>query len=95
MDFLAFLHEHTGDWAAGTGHLAPRTSVLEGATLQEVAQRTNYADTANIAQLVPTIRNWQAVEDILKEEIESTWLTGKSIDDALADADRRINNTLQ
>lgn len=95
MDFLAFLHEHTGDWAAGTGHLAPRTSVLTGARLQQVAQRSNYADTANIAQLVPSIRNWQAVEDILKEEIESTWLTGKAIDAALADADRRINSVLQ
>ncbi|MEX2443442.1 MAG: extracellular solute-binding protein [Alkalispirochaeta sp.] len=95
MDFLAFLHKRTGDWAAGTGHLAPRRSVLAGDTLQQVAQRTNYAETANIAQLVPTIRNWQAVEDILKEEIESTWLTGKSIDNALADADRRINNTLE
>ncbi len=95
MDFLAFLHEHTRDWAAGTGHLAPRTSVLDSDALQEVQQRSNYAETANIAQLVPTIRNWQAVEDILKEEIESTWLTDKSIDDALTDADRRINNTLQ
>jgi multiple sugar transport system substrate-binding protein len=95
MDFLAFLHEHTGDWAAGTGHLAPRTSVLTGERLQQVAQRSNYADTANIAQLVPSIQNWQAVEDILKEEIESTWLTGKAIDSALAAADRRINNALQ
>lgn len=95
MDFLAFLHEHTGDWAAGTGHLAPRTSVLTGARLQQVAQRSNYAETANIAQLVPAIQNWQAVEDILKEEIESTWLTGKAIDTALVDADRRINNTLR
>ncbi len=95
MDFLAFLHNHTVDWAAGTGHLAPRTSVLTGAELQRVAQRSNYADTANIAQLVPSIRNWQAVEDILKEEIESTWLTGKAIDAALADADRRINSVLR
>jgi multiple sugar transport system substrate-binding protein len=95
MDFLAFLHEHTGDWAAGTGHLAPRVSVLNGDRLQQVPQRSNYADTANIAQLVPSIENWQAVEDILKEEIESTWLTGKAIDAALEDADRRINATLQ
>jgi len=95
IDFLAFLHERVGDWAAGTGHLAPRTSVLMGPELQEVAQRSNYAETANIAQPVPAIQNWQAVEDILKEEIEATWLTGKSIDAALADADRRINNALR
>jgi multiple sugar transport system substrate-binding protein len=69
--------------------------VLNGDRLQQVPQRSNYADTANIAQLVPSIENWQAVEDILKEEIESTWLTGKAIDAALEDADRRINATLQ
>jgi len=95
MDFLAFLHEHTGDWAAGTGHLAPRASVLNSDRLQQVAQRSNYADTANIAKLVPSIENWQAVEDILKEEIEATWLTGKAIDAALEDADRRIDATLE
>ena len=95
MEFLAFLHEHTGSWAAGTGHLAPRTSVLTGAELQQVAQRSNYADTANRAVLVPAIQNWQAVEDILKEKIESTWLTGKSINNALRDADRRINEVLR
>lgn len=94
MYFLAFLYDHVADWAAGTGHLAPRTSVLESAELQAVPQRGNYARTADIAQLVPAIENWQAVEDILKEEIESTWLTGKAVSEALSDADSRIDEAL-
>jgi len=94
MYFLAYLNEHVYDWAAGTGHIAPRKSVLESDELRAVAQRENYASTAEIARMVPAIQNWQAVEDILKEEIEATWLTGASIDTALANADSRINEVL-
>lgn len=95
MYFLSYLYDHVYDWAAGTGHLAPRASVLGSEELNSVPQRENYADTADIAKLVPSIENWQAVEDILKEEIEATWLTGKSVDAALADADSRINRVLE
>lgn len=94
MEFLAFLNEHVGDWAAGTGHLAPRSSVLAGDQLQQAPQRANYQETASIAQMVPAIQNWQAVEDILKEEIEATWLTGASVDEAVSQADTRINEVL-
>ncbi|MDX1524424.1 MAG: ABC transporter substrate-binding protein, partial [Anaerolineae bacterium] len=92
--FLKFLNDHVGDWSAGTGHLAPRQSVLAGEQLANVPQRDNYAETASIAQLVPAIVNWQAVEDILKEELEATWLTGKDPAQALADAEARINDQL-
>lgn len=95
MHFLAFLYDHVYDWAAGTGHLAPRASVLESDELNSVPQRENYSETADIAKLVPSIENWQAVEDILKEEIEATWLTDKSVDAALAAADSRINRVLE
>ena len=95
MVFLSYLYDHVFDWAAGTGHLAPRSSVLGSEELQNVPQRQNYAGTADTAKLVPSIENWQAVEDILKEEIESTWLTGKSVSAALADADSRVNTVLQ
>ena len=95
MEYLSFLNAHVFDWAAGTGHLAPRSSVLASEELQSVPQRQNYSDTADIAKLVPSIENWQAVEDILKEEIEATWLTGKTVSAALSTADDRINGVLQ
>ena len=95
MEFLTYLHNHVYDWAAGTGHLAPRSSVLTSDELQSVPQRQNYEGTADIAKLVPSIENWQAVEDILKEEVEATWLTGKSVSAALSSADSRINDVLQ
>ncbi len=95
MHFLAFLNDHVYDWAAGTGHIAPRKSVLDSKRLRDVAPRANYAHTAEIASMVPAIQNWQAVEDILKEEIEATWLTGVSIDKALSNADSRVNGVLK
>jgi multiple sugar transport system substrate-binding protein len=95
MEFLTYLHNHVYDWAAGTGHLAPRSSVLTSDELQSVPQRQNYESTADIAKLVPSIENWQAVEDILKEEVEATWLTGKPVSAALSSADSRINDVLQ
>lgn len=94
VQFIAFLNNHIEDWATGTGHLASRTSVLNSASYAEAPQRANYANTANIAQLVPAILNWQATEDILKEELEATWLTGKDPAQALQDAEARINDEL-
>ena len=80
LEFVTFLNNHVNDWAIGTGHLAPRTSVLSSSEYEAAPQRANYANTANISRLVPAILNWQATEDILKEELESTWLTGKDPD---------------
>lgn len=94
LEFLTFLNNHVSDWAIGTGHLAPRMSVLNSSEYQAAPQRANYANTANIARLVPAILNWQATEDILKEELESTWLTGKDPMRALNDANDRINDEL-
>lgn len=95
VQFLKFLYDHIGDWSAGTGHLATRKSVLSSDRMANVPQRANYANTANIAKLVPAIVNWQAVEDILKEELESTWLTDKDPAQALVDAEQRINDQLK
>ncbi len=94
LEFVTFLNNHVNDWAIGTGHLASRTSVLNSSEYEAAPQRANYANTANISRLVPAILNWQATEDILKEELESTWLTGKDPMQALNDANDRINDEL-
>lgn len=94
ITFVTFLNNHVEDWAVGTGHLAPRTSVLNSESYKSAPQRANYANTANIARLVPAILNWQAVEDILKEELESTWLAGVDPTQALQNANDRINDVL-
>ena len=92
--YITFLNDHVKDWGIGTGHLPPRKSVLASEALQAAPQRENYANTANIAHLVPAIVNWQATEDILKEELESTWLTGEDLDEALSTAQQRVSDQL-
>lgn len=94
LRYITFLNDHVKDWGIGTGHLPPRKSALESEALQAAPQRSNYANTANIAHLVPAIVNWQATEDILKEELESTWLTGADPDEALSNAQERISDQL-
>jgi multiple sugar transport system substrate-binding protein len=94
IEFVTYLNEHIVDWAVGTGHMANRTSVLESAAYQEAPQRSNYADTADMVALVPSVPGWAGAWDALAEEVNATWLTGKDIGQALADAEARMNEEL-
>ncbi len=93
MQFLEFLYENIENWARGTGHIAPRTSLLEGA-LADAPQRANYAETASIAGLVPAAEGWAGAWDALAEELNATWVTGKDQAAALDDAAARMNEEL-
>lgn len=96
LQFVAFLSAHVGDWAIGTGHLPSQQGVLTGETFAAAPQRSNFAQrTVDRAELLPQVGTWQPIEDILKREVESTWLTGKSPQQALADAQRLINQLLE
>ena len=95
LDFIAFLYEHDEDWAVGTGHLPSRRSVLESDGFQSAPQRSNFAlETAEQATLIPETPSWQPIEDLIKEEIESTWLLGADQDEALRSLERRANEVL-
>ncbi len=93
VTFLEFLYENIGAWAQGTGHIAPRTSLLEG-DVADAPQRANYAETASIAGLVPAVEGWAGAWDALAEELNATWVTGKDQATALADAEARMNDAL-
>ena len=58
VTFLAFLNDHVEDWAKGTGHLASAPRSWKSHSYAQAPQRANYANTANIAKLVPAILNW-------------------------------------
>lgn len=94
VEFLKYLYEHVGDWAIGTGHIAPRISVIESEAYQQAPQRANYAETAEIAGLVPAVQGWAGAWDALAEELNATWVTGKDQAQALADAEARMNEEL-
>jgi multiple sugar transport system substrate-binding protein len=94
LAFVTFLYDNIGAWAAGTGHLANRTSVLTGGELDDAPQRANYADAADTAVFVPAIEGWAGAWDSLADELQATWISDKDPQAALADAEGRMNENL-
>ena len=94
LEFVSYLYESVGDWAAGTGHLANRTSVLTGGELDDAPQRDNYADAADTAVFVPAVAGWAGAWDALADELQATWVGDKDPAAALADAEARMNEEL-
>ena len=95
LKFVSFLGENDAAWAIGTGHLPAVKTVLGSAAFQEAPQRSNFAEGAvDQARLLPQVGNWQPIEDVLKAQVESTWLTGVSPTDALDRAQRLVGQRL-
>jgi multiple sugar transport system substrate-binding protein len=94
LKFMKFLYDSVGDWAIGTGHIAPRTSIIESGAYTDAPQRSNYAGTASKASMVPAVAGWAGAWDALNEELQATWIAGKSQSQALADAEARMNEQL-
>ncbi len=94
LAFAAFLYDNIGSWAAGTGHLANRTSVLTGGELDDAPQRANYADAADTAVFVPAVAGWAGAWDSLADELQATWVSDKDPQSALADAEERMNESI-
>jgi multiple sugar transport system substrate-binding protein len=93
LKFLKFLYDNNLQWAR-TGHMPIRTSVLESPEYAALPHRSEYAQTALIARAVPPAPNQRGNMDIIAEELQSTWLTGKDPEAALADIDYRVNELL-
>lgn len=96
LDFISYLYDNDREWAIGTGHLPSRLSVLDSAAFESAPQRKNFAtQTAEQAHLIPQTPSWQPIEDVMKEEIESTWLLGADQEAALRALERRANEVLR
>jgi multiple sugar transport system substrate-binding protein len=68
-----------------------------GAGVEDYANlphRDEYAGTAAIARDTPPSENYGAIQDVLNRELQAIWLTGKSLDDALADAELEVQDLL-
>ena len=95
LEFVNYLYDHSGDWAIHTGHLAARSSVLASPDYEKAPQRANYVKTGTTnASLVPSVSNWQGVQDTLIKQMDSIWFQGASVDEALAEADRQVDTIL-
>lgn len=93
LQFLKFLYDNNFAWAR-TGHMPIRSSVLASAEYDALPHRAEYVQTALIARAVPPAPNQRGNMDVIAEELQSTWLTGKDPQVALEDIDFRVNELL-
>jgi len=93
LKVLAFINDHNIDWAR-TGHMAVRTSVVESEAYTSLPHRDEYTGTAAIARDTPPSERYGAIQDVLNRELQAIWLTGKSVEDALADAELEVQDLL-
>ena len=93
LKVLAFINDHNIDWAR-TGHMAVRKSVLASEEYKSLPHRAEYTGTAAIAKDTPPSERYGAIQDVLNRELQAIWLTGKSVDDALSDAEADVQDLL-
>ena len=93
LKVLAFINDHNVDWAR-TGHMSVRKSVVQSAEYANLPHRAEYTGTAAIARDTPPSQRYGAIQDVLNRELQAIWLTGKSADLALADAEAEVQDLL-
>ena len=93
LKVLAFINDHNIDWAR-TGHMAVRESVVQSAAYTSLPHRDEYTGTAAIAKDTPPSERYGAIQDVLSRELQAIWLTGKSVEAALGDAELEVQDLL-
>jgi len=92
--FFRFMAAHNYDWAR-TGHLPAFTAVLDSPQFRALPHRADIAALADIGRPMPGyVRRQSAVEGIVGEEMSSAVTGQKSVPDALAAAERRVDEFL-
>lgn len=91
LKFLNFLNENNIEWAR-TGHASINTSVVESDAYNNLAHRDEYAGFVPSAVIQPR-SNWNtAFENIVDEELEAAFIGDKTAEQALADAQTRLDD---
>lgn len=91
---LRFMAEHNYDWAR-TGHLPAFQAVVESARFQALPHRSDIAPLARTGAPLPGLVQRQApIEGTIGEELAAAVSGQKPVDQALADAERRVNELL-
>ena len=92
--FLRFLAAHNFDWTR-TGHLPAFANVLAMPEFRALAHRSDIAAMAATgAQLPDYVQRQSAIQGLIGEELEAAVTGIKPVDQALADAERRVNELL-
>jgi multiple sugar transport system substrate-binding protein len=92
--FLRFLAEHNFDWTR-TGHLPAFQAVLAMREFRALPHRSDIAAMAATgAQLPDYVRRQSAIQGLIGEDLEAAVTGIKPVNQALADAERRVNELL-
>lgn len=91
---LKFFAGNNFDWAR-TGHLPAFADIIESERFRALPHRENIAKLSTTgAPLPPEIERQFSIQDIIGEELAPAISGQKPIDEALADAEHRINDLL-
>jgi multiple sugar transport system substrate-binding protein len=92
--FLRFLAAHNFEWTR-TGHLPAFQAVLAMPEFRALPHRADIAAMAATgAQLPDYVQRQSAIQGLIGEELEAAVTGIKPVDQALADAERRVNELL-
>jgi multiple sugar transport system substrate-binding protein len=92
--FFRFMAAHNYDWVR-TGHLPAFRAIVEGAQFKALPHRQDIAALATNGRPLPGyIQRQNAIEGIVGEEVLAAVNGQKPIGQALADAERRVNELL-
>lgn len=91
IQVLAFFHQHEADWAR-TGNVPVTLNVLNSEAYAETPQHAGFAAFAEQMTPYPGGINWlPAFESIMNEEIQAVFINSKTAEQALADAQQRLD----
>ena len=93
LKLAKWIYDHDLDWAR-TGHSSVSKSVVASKAYAALPHRQEYANTVNIARDVKQTTHYDAIQNVLNRELQSIWLTGKPIDQALKEADQQVQDIL-
>jgi multiple sugar transport system substrate-binding protein len=92
--FFRFMAAHNYDWVR-TGHLPAFKAVLDDPRFKALPHRADIAPLASIGRPLPSnVQRQNAIEGIVGEEAAAAFTGQKSIPQALAQAERRVNDLL-
>lgn len=92
--FIGFMAAHNFDWSR-TGHLPAFQSVVESPQFQSLPHRSELAPLATVGAPLPSfVQRQAAIESIVGEELASAVTGAKTVEQALRDAERRVNDLL-
>ncbi len=92
--FIGFMAGHNFDWSR-TGHLPAFRSVVESPEFQALPHRSDIAPLATAGAPLPSfVQRQAAIEGMVGEELASAITGAKTVEEALRDAERRVNDLL-